>query len=83
MSLPVWKGVHRVKVTHPPPQWGQNIHLPAREAPVHVLLLSQPESTRAAQCKQINAEGGEDCSRKGLCPANGRAPPTVATLSAH
>lgn len=64
MSLPVWKGVHRVKVTHPPPQWGQNIHLPAREAPVHVLLLSQPESTRAAQCKQINAEGGRTAAEK-------------------
>lgn len=41
----------KLKVTSPPP-WGPSSRLPVREAQVYVLLLSQSESTTAAQCKR-------------------------------
>lgn len=55
---------------------------PRRGAPVRVLNVSQSESSRAAQCKQITADKGapaNDCSRMGLCPAYRRGSSIVAT----
>lgn len=57
-SLPVWRGVQVVKGDTTSSTSGQNMDLPVREVQVHVLPLSQSESTRAAQCKQIKADEG-------------------------